>query len=109
MTAAVATTKTERSSADSSRIWRRDQRSMNTPANGPISEYGKYKTVNADAAAAGLGNVVALKNTYVPTPAVTMPSPAWEVSRTANSRRKSRSARTPRRSASKDVRGTRSA
>src|SRR5215471_13828706 len=85
MTAAVTTTKTDRSSADSSRIWRRDQRSMSTPANGPIREYGKYKTVNADAAAAGLGNEVALKNTYVPTPAVTMPSPAWEVSRTAHS------------------------
>ncbi len=35
---AVSTTNTVRSSADQTRIWRRDQRSMNTPANGPISE-----------------------------------------------------------------------
>ena len=27
--------------ADQTRICRRDQRSMNTPANGPISEYGR--------------------------------------------------------------------
>src|SRR5215472_16428389 len=109
MTAAVAATKTERIRADRTRIWRRDQRSMNTPANGPISEYGTYRTVNAMAAAPGLGNVVALKNTYVPTPAVTMPSPAWEISRTANRRRKSRSARTLRKSDRRDARGTRPA
>ena len=41
ITAAVATTNTARISADQTRIWRRDQRSMNTPANGPISEYGR--------------------------------------------------------------------
>ena len=82
---------------------------MNTPANGPMSEYGRYNTVNATAAADGLGNVLALKNTYVPTPAVTTPSPAWEISRTVNSRRKSRSASTLRRSARREVRGTRSA
>ena len=35
---AVTATNVERSSADQTRIWRRDQRSMNTPANGPISE-----------------------------------------------------------------------
>jgi hypothetical protein len=35
---AVSPTKTDRSSADQTRICRRDQRSMNTPANGPISE-----------------------------------------------------------------------
>ena len=29
---------------------------MNTPANGPISEYGRYRTANASTAAAGLGN-----------------------------------------------------
>jgi len=109
MMAAVRTTNAERSSADTTRIWRRDQRSMNTPANGPMTEYGRYKTMNAIAAADGLGNVLALKNTYVPTPAVTMPSPAWEISRTENSRRKSRSARTLRRSARREVRGTRSA
>ena len=39
--AAVAATNAARSSADQTRIWRRDQRSMNTPANGPISEYGR--------------------------------------------------------------------
>ena len=72
---------------------------MKTPANGPISEYGRYRTVNAAAPAAGLGNVDALKNTYVPTPAVTMPSPACETSLVAKRRRKSRSARTVRRSA----------
>jgi hypothetical protein len=38
---AVAATNRVRSSADQTRIWRRDQRSMNTPANGPISEYGR--------------------------------------------------------------------
>ena len=74
---------------------------MNTPANGPISEYGTYRTVNAAAAAVGLGNDDALKNTYVPTPAVTMPSPVWEISRVANSRRKFRSASTARRSDTK--------
>src|SRR5580692_7473761 len=83
------------------RICRRDQRSMNTPANGPISEYGRYSTVNAAAAAAGLVNVSALKNTYVPIPAVMMPSPVWEISRTVNSRRKFRSASTMRRSETK--------
>ena len=41
ITAAVTTTNTARISADQTRIWRRDQRSMNTPANGPISEYGR--------------------------------------------------------------------
>jgi hypothetical protein len=35
---AVIATNSARSSADQTRIWRRDQRSMNTPANGPISE-----------------------------------------------------------------------
>jgi len=40
MSAAVSTTKAARRTADQTRIWRRDQRSMNTPANGPISEYG---------------------------------------------------------------------
>src|SRR6476660_2994641 len=82
---------------------------MSTPANGPMTEYGGYSTVNAAAAADGLGNELALKNTYVPTPAVTMPSPAWEISRTENSRRKSRSASTLRRSARREARGTRSA
>jgi len=43
-----------------------------------------------------------LKNTYVPTPAVMMPSPVCETSLVANSRRKFRSARTTRRS-SKNV------
>jgi len=94
MTAAVSSTNADRSSAARTRICRRDQRSMSTPANGPMSEYGRYRTANAVAAAPGLGNELALKNTYVPTPAVTIPSPAWEVSRTANSRRKSRSAST---------------
>src|SRR5580658_4131353 len=98
ISAAVSTTKADRSSADQTRIWRRDQRSMNTPANGPTSEYGRYRTVNAAAPAAGLGNEDALKNTYVPTPAVMMPSPACEVSRVANSRRNHGSARTVRRS-----------
>jgi len=36
---------------------------MSTPANGPMTEYGRYKTVNAAAAADGLGNELALKNT----------------------------------------------
>ena len=82
---------------------------MNTPANGPMTEYGRYSTVNAAAAADGLGNELALKKTYVPTPAVTTPSPAWDSSRTENSRRKSRSESTLRRSASREARGTRSA
>jgi len=38
--AAVSTTKADRSRADQTRIWRLDHRSINTPANGPISEYG---------------------------------------------------------------------
>ena len=41
MDAAVSATNTDRSRADRTRIWRRDQRSMKTPANGPISEYGR--------------------------------------------------------------------
>src|ERR1700729_1995462 len=80
---------------------------MSTPANGPISEYGRYKTVKAAAAAVGFGNVLALKNTYVPTPAVTMPSPACEISRVANRRRNPRSASTVRRSATKAERAIR--
>src|SRR5258708_12766923 len=71
---------------------------MNTPANGPISEYGRYTTVKAAAPFAGLVNVVALKNTYVPTPAVKTPSPVCEISRVDSSRRKSRPASTTRRS-----------
>src|SRR5207302_9982957 len=59
---AVTTTRAARSTADHTRICRRDQRSMNTPANGPISEYGRYKTVKAVAAVPGLGNVAWLKN-----------------------------------------------
>src|SRR5258708_8886314 len=74
---------------------------MNTPANGPISEYGRYRTVSAAAAAVGLVNVSALKNTYVPIPAVRMPSPVCETRRVENSRRKSRSASTTRRSETK--------
>src|SRR5258708_3537373 len=101
MNAAVSATKPERSRADTTRIWRRDQRSMNTPANGPISEYGRYRTVSAAAAAVGLVNVSALKNTYVPIPAVRMPSPVCETRRVENSRRKSRSASTTRRSETK--------
>ena len=46
--------------------------------------------MKAAAPAAGLGNVSALKKTYVPTPAVMMPSPACETSRVVNRRRKSR-------------------
>ena len=38
---AVRATNVARSRADQTRICRRDQRSMNTPANGPISEYGR--------------------------------------------------------------------
>jgi hypothetical protein len=60
---AVRATKLARSRADQTRICRRDQRSMNTPANGPISEYGRYSTAKAAAAAPGLGKLVALKNT----------------------------------------------
>ena len=41
MSAAVSATKAERSRADQTRIWRLDQRSMKTPANGPTSEYGR--------------------------------------------------------------------
>src|ERR1022692_37194 len=88
--------------ADLTRICRRDQRSMNTPANGPISEYGRYRTAKAAAAAPGLGNVVLLNKTYAPTPAVNAPSPAWEISRVANRRRKLRSCRTLRSSARND-------
>ena len=99
MSVAVSATNADRSTADQTRIWRRDQRSMNTPAKGPISEYGRYRTVNAAAPADGLGNDDALKNTYVPTPAVTMPSPVCETSLVAKRRRKPRSARTVRRSA----------
>src|ERR1035437_5760274 len=51
------------------RICRRDQRSMNTPANGPISEYGRYRTAKAAAAAPRLGDVALLKKTDAPTPA----------------------------------------
>ncbi len=39
--AAVTATKANRASADQTRICRRDQRSMKTPANGPTSEYGR--------------------------------------------------------------------
>src|SRR5215475_5323058 len=99
---AVRTTKAARSRADQTRICRRDQRSMNTPANGPTSEYGRYKTVKAAAAAPGLGKLVALKNTYAPSPAVNMPSPVCEISLVANRRRKFRSARTARRSPRKE-------
>ena len=60
---AVIATKTDLSSAEQTRIWRRDQRSMKTPANGPISEYGRYRTANAAAPDAGFGKFVALKNT----------------------------------------------
>jgi hypothetical protein len=98
ISAAVSTTKADRTAADQTRIWRRDHRSMSTPANGPTSEYGRYRAAKAAAPAAGLGNVEALKNTYVPTPAVMMPSPVCETSRVANSLRKSRSARTTLRS-----------
>jgi hypothetical protein len=38
MDAAVSPTNSDRSRADQTRIWRRDQRSMSTPANGPMSE-----------------------------------------------------------------------
>jgi len=41
MKKAVMATNIARTTADQSRIWRRDQRSMNTPANGPASEYGR--------------------------------------------------------------------
>src|SRR6185437_2933252 len=63
MNMAPSATKPPRASADQNRIWRRDHRSMKTPANGPISEYGRYRTANEIAAAAGLGNEVALKKT----------------------------------------------
>src|SRR5260221_14329449 len=101
MIAAVSGTKTERNRADRARIGRRDHRSMNRPANGPISEYGRYTAVKAAAPFAGLVNVVALKNTYVPTPAVKTPSPVCEISRVDSSRRKSRPASTTRRSETK--------
>src|SRR5215472_10247112 len=91
---AVSATKAALITADHTRIWRRDQRSMKTPANGPISEYGRYSDANAAAPCAGFGYVVALKNTYVPSPAVNTPSPACEISRVAKSLRKSRPART---------------
>ncbi len=74
---------------------------MNTPANGPISEYGAYRTAKATAPLAGFGNVAALKNTYVPSPAVKMPSPACEISLVDSSRRKSCSAHTMRKSCRK--------
>ena len=38
ISSAVIATRTARTSAETSRIWRRDQRSMNTPANGPMNE-----------------------------------------------------------------------
>src|SRR4029077_15368464 len=75
---------------------------MNTPAKGPTSEYGRYKTVKAAAAAPGLGKLVALKNTYAPRPAANMPSPVCEISLVANRRRKFRSARAARRAARKE-------
>src|SRR5262249_35031172 len=65
MMAAVTTTNAERSRADKTRIWRRDQRSMKTPANGPMTEYGRDKTGNATAAADGLRKGLAVKKTYV--------------------------------------------
>jgi hypothetical protein len=60
---AATATKANRVSADQTRICRRDQRSMNTPANGPTSEYGRYRTAKATAAAPGSGKLWALKNT----------------------------------------------
>src|SRR5258708_18789426 len=105
MIAAVSATKTERNRADRARIWRRDHRSMNTPANGPISEYGRDTTVKAAAPFAGLVNVGALKNTYVPTPAGKTPSPVREISRGDSSRRESRPASPTRRAATKTHRG----
>ena len=41
ISAAVTSTSAARTGADQTRICRRDQRSMSTPANGPISEYGR--------------------------------------------------------------------
>ena len=38
-----------RSSGDTTMIRRRDQRSMKTPANGPITEYGRIVTARATA------------------------------------------------------------
>src|SRR5260370_7059576 len=75
MIAAVTTTNAERTRADRTRIWRRDQRSMNTPANGPMSEYGRYKTGKATPPPHALGTALALTNTYAPHPTLTPPPP----------------------------------
>src|SRR5271169_6244035 len=75
---------------------------MNTPAKGPISEYGAYRTANAAAPFAGFGYVATLKKTYVPRPAVKMPSPVCEITLVDSSRRKSCSVQTMRRSCRKD-------
>src|SRR3984885_6931704 len=50
---AVRTTKADRTTADQTRIWRRDHRSMSTPANGPTSEYGRGKGGEGAAPRAG--------------------------------------------------------
>src|SRR5215467_732444 len=71
---------------------------MNTPANGPISEYGRYSTAKAAAPEAGFGKFVELKKTKPPRTAVNRPSPVCEISRVENSFRKSCSAHTTRRS-----------
>jgi hypothetical protein len=63
MKIAVSVAKPARSTADHAMICRRDHRSMKTPANGPISEYGRYSTANDVAAAAGSGNDAELKKT----------------------------------------------
>ena len=63
MKTAVSAPNPARSTADHAMICRRDHLSMKTPANGPISEYGRYRTANEVAAAAGSGNEAELKKT----------------------------------------------
>ncbi len=89
---AIASTPTRPTLAklDQASTWRRDQRSRNTPTNGPSTLNGSSTTANAPAIAPGEGCRSGEKMTYAASATWKTPSVSWLATRTANSLRKAR-------------------
>ncbi len=95
---AITTIRTARTWFTRTSTCRRRQRSSSTPANGPITLYGRIATLNATAIPVAVAARCGEKKNRLARAASNTPSPVWEASRVAYSRRKSRPRSTVRRS-----------
>ncbi len=94
--AAMASISTSRPRLAPTSTSRLSQRSSNAPANGPSTEYGRYRTANAATISHGPAARSGLNSRPPASPAWNRPSPNWLTVRNSSSRQNSGRLRTDR-------------